>query len=568
MLGWDSPSYIELTKELFKNGELQTITTWSYPQLYVQLLAVFGYTVRNLTMAERTLPLFFAFLGLCASFLITLRISTNVHIAGLAVLLQAFSISFLKIVSDNNRNLMALSLTFVTMLMVEYSWKRQPRVRDYVVLTALTLAIAMTQFETFGVLSLTLMISALLTRRRQHVVVSSLSVAIPAILMVVAFPNFFLTYFQTTIQTPRQTLGLADLFYWIGGSGLLLGVLALGYAYAFTKWRRSGNILSLLIFVWSTVLLGIFAAVYVGLLPVQSEFGVRALLVIPSYVLISLGVLLVWAVILTPLQHRRLSLWRFDSRGLMTALIVILVVTLLVANGSFGASESGVYFNPYISTTAFNKMVLGTNYVQNQSWGIPIFVFYGSIGYATLYRNYIGELMGENFAYYGTLGNLLQLRPTVSNASDQYQSKFESSLSQNYLAEMLGNITGPSQFVHNSHITDNSTLNSHTMVFITPELDNDVLPPVVTRFLIGNGISIVPPGGLADPKGTVMTSAVTTSQGNAVSGSPILFYPPTSDIFSLLATTLSFVVAVWLVDYLRHKRTPLYVETSPTIISK
>src|SRR5713101_2963080 len=142
MLGWDSPSYVALAKELTKSGELQTIGAWTYPQLYVQLLATLGFALGNITLSERILPLFFAFLTVYSSYLITFRISTNVHIAGISALLQAFSISFLKIVSDNNRNLMALSLSFVVILIVEGVGKGQPRLRDYLILTALTMAIA------------------------------------------------------------------------------------------------------------------------------------------------------------------------------------------------------------------------------------------------------------------------------------------------------------------------------------------------------------------------------------------------------------------------------------------
>jgi len=559
MLGWDSPSYVALAKELTKSGELQTIGAWTYPQLYVQLLATLGFALGNITLSERILPLFFAFLTVYSSYLITFRISTNVHIAGISALLQAFSISFLKIVSDNNRNLMALSLSFVVILIVEGVGKGQPRLRDYLILTALTMAIAFAQFETFGILSLTLIISALLSRKIQQIITSSLIVGIPTVLTVVAFPGFLVNYFQTPIQTAKQTLGLADLSYWIGGSALTLGVFVLGYAYALRKWRRNNSTLSLLMFVWSTILLGIFFAVYVGVLPLQAEFGVRALLVIPSDVMISLGVMVVWAVILTLLRPRKLSLVRIGSRGLTTTLTAVLVVALLLANGAFGASQSGVYFNPYISTASYNKILLATNYVKDQNGGVPIFLFDGSIGYASLYRSYVSELIGENFAYYGTLSNFLQLKPTVSNSSDPYVSESEISLSRSYLAEMSGNISGPSPFIHTSYITNNSTLNSHMIVFITPELDNDTLPSVVDKFLIGNGIYVVPPLGLAG-QGTAAASTVTT-----VSASPILAYPPISDIIALSATTLLFVIAVLLFDYVRAKKACLSQDSTRSI---
>jgi len=63
MVGWDTPNYVFLANELSKNGPLITVSTWSYPQLYVQLLSAVGYLVGNVTLAERAIPLAFAFLS-------------------------------------------------------------------------------------------------------------------------------------------------------------------------------------------------------------------------------------------------------------------------------------------------------------------------------------------------------------------------------------------------------------------------------------------------------------------------------------------------------------------------
>ena len=296
----------------------------------------------------------------------------------------------------------------------------------------------------------------------------------------------------------------------------------------------------------------IYFGIYAQLLPLQAEFGIRALLVIPSYVLISLGAMAFWVIIFKLLRPRKLSLLRFGTRDLTKTLTILLVVALLLANGAFGASQSGVYFNPYISTSSYNKILQATNYVTDQIGSVPIFVFDGSIGHASLYRSYASELIGENFAYYGTLSNLLQLRPTVSNSSDSYFSESETSLSQGYLAEMSHNVTVPSPFIHTSFITNNSTLNSHTIVFITPELDNDILPNIVDKFLIGNGIYVVPPLGLAGLQGAALTSTVTPA-----SASPILAYPPIEDIIALSTATLLFVIAISLFDYHRDKKARL-----------
>lgn len=516
MVGWDTPNYVFLANELSKNGPLITVSTWSYPQLYVQLLSAVGYLVGNVTLAERAIPLAFAFLSVYAAFLITLRMSGHVGIAGLSSILQVTSISFLKIVSDNNRSMMAFSLTLVAMLVVQAAWTRGPRSKEYLALTGLAAVVAITQFETFAILSLTLVVCALLTWNKQNILLSTVAVGLPSISLATLFPSYFVTYFQTPIQSPKQILSTADLTYWIGGSALLLLIFAAGCVYAFMRWRTSGNILNLLVLVWSTTLLAIYGGVLAGFLGVQAEFGVRALLLVPWYILIPIGIMLAWTTTLQMLRTIKLPTTRLNPKVIATSLAVALMLVIVFANGVFLAAQSPVYFDTFVPATTYNQIALATNYVRENGLGVPIIVFDGSYAHADLYRSYFGALVGEHFAYYGDLNSLLELKPTLSNSTDPYQYAWENYLSRSYLQELVGNSPSPSEFIHQSHITNITDLASHPLILITPSLYDSPLPPGIANFSLGLGAYVVPPGGSTYLEKPTFTPEVTLSRDGKV----------------------------------------------------
>lgn len=407
---------------------------------------------------------------------------------------------------------MALSLAFVALLVVQGAWSKQPRVKDYLVLTVLALAIAFTQFETFAILSLTLMVSALLTLRRQNLSLSAIAVGVPSVISVALFPAYFLTYFQTPIQTPKLSLSSTDLTYWTGGSAFLLFIFAVGCAYAFLKWRKNGSILSLLVFVWTMILLAIFGGVW--LLHAQAELGVRALLLVPSYVMIPFGAMLIWLAIRRILQTKNLPVIRLGQRSTATILMAVLIAAIVLMNSTFAVPGSGIFFNTFIPATTYNKIAYAANYVRENSLGVPIIVFSGTYSYAALSRSYLGALVGEDFAYYGSLDKLLEFQPTFSNSSDPLQSASENYLSQSYLQELMGKSPGPTEFVHRSYITNTRALLSHAFILITPDLYNSYLPGVMFSFRVGYGVYVIPPNGLDNLGRTAVGSNVTIFRDN------------------------------------------------------
>jgi hypothetical protein len=559
MLGWDSPNYIALANVLSKYGIAQSTSTWGYPHLYTQILAGVAYLSGNITLTERTLPLFFAFLSVYGGFLLALGISRNIHVAGLSSILQASSISFLKIFSDNNRNLMAISLAFIVMLILQRTWTRPPKWREYLSLLALTGAIAATQFETFAVLSATLVVSALLTRKRQNIVTALTIAAIPSAIMLALFPEFFLTYFQMPIQTPNQSLGPSQLLYWVGGSVLMLVLIVGGCVYSLMEWRKRGSLLGLLVLVWSTILLAIFAVIYSGVLSVQAEFGIRALLLVPSYLLIPLGALLVKDSALWLLRNRTTPLLGISKRQLAAGLTAVLLLVVLVMNFAFALPQSSLYINPFIQTSTYNKITLASNYVKDDNLGVPIIVFEGSYGYAELYRSYFGALLGENFAYYGNLSNLLQLTTTQSNSTEPYQHFWENYLSKEYLQEMIGNASGPAEYVHQSHVTSPTSVMSHTLILITPDLYNAPIPRSLTASYNDSGVYVIRPGVIASLNREVGSSYVRVSRNGTLATHPATVttptntYPPVLDYVGIATVAGISLLLFALVEFYRRK---------------
>src|SRR5205807_4076175 len=210
-----------LAHETLTIGPINSIIGHSYPQLYVQLLALIGLLVGNVTLIEKVLPLLFALISVYLSFQVVSRISGNVHVAGAAAFLQILSIGFLGILSSSNRNLMAFAIAWAAILSVENMWHHNPDLRRVILSVALMGIAAATQFETFIVLSLTVVLSSLFTRNKRNVFtalgVSGAPVACLALLM----PQFFSVYlssFSVPILTSRTNLTVSDFVFWTGGS--------------------------------------------------------------------------------------------------------------------------------------------------------------------------------------------------------------------------------------------------------------------------------------------------------------------------------------------------------------
>jgi len=200
LIGWDSPGYVWVAKEVIIKGPIYMIHAWRYPHLYVQLLAFFGYLTNNVIVMERILPIIFAVLLIYTNSQIVLKITNRVYIAGLASLLTVLSVNVLRLVADLHRNLMALSLSMIIFLIVPDLDNTQsfPK-RKYLFFASLLLVISTTQFETYFILCLSLMLYGFLTKDLRKTLMLTLACAISALILLLLFPTYFIEYISTVI---------------------------------------------------------------------------------------------------------------------------------------------------------------------------------------------------------------------------------------------------------------------------------------------------------------------------------------------------------------------------------
>ena len=502
MLGWDTPAYVWVAKYVIAKGPINMAYAWNYPSLYVQLLAFFGYLTGNVVIIERTLPILFCILLIYANSELTYRITKHVYIAGLAAFLTVLSANVLLILSSLHRNLMALSLSFIVLLLVPNLLDEEKRIlkKKLASLILILLVIAATQFETYFVLVLSLLLYGFLTKNLKNLIMLTSSCTIPIAILVLLFPAYFFQYISTIVVFERE-LTIGEVLMWTGGSWVLLGFLIIG-SYFFYKSKLRNYKLVSLIFSWCLTILLIVASIGIKLAPFSNEFAYRSLLLMPVPILLALATsgcndfLNHW-------QSKQSSLSAKKKRSIGRLLISLIALCLIVSSAPVAVRYASEFLTPYIPRSGYEKIIMVKDYLADNPSPTPVFVFRGDppVWYVGLYRNYLGAEIGEHFAYYGEVENLFRLLPSESKIKyDFYLSQVEKYYITFYFNEMLGNFSGPPppMFIHDSYITNVTELMSHPIVIITPEFYNQEIPYCINPFYIGDGIYVIPPNSQID----------------------------------------------------------------------
>jgi hypothetical protein len=500
LLGWDSPGYVWIAKEVITKGPIHMIVSWNYPHFYVQLLAFSGYLTNNVVMMERILPIFFAILLIYANSRIVLKITKRIYVAGLASLLTVLSVNVLRLLADLHRNLMAFSLSMITFLIVLDIDNAQsfPK-RKYLFFTSLLFVIAGTQFETYFILCLSLVLYGFLTKNLKITLMLTLACAIPALILLLLFPTYFTGYITTIVFFERQ-LTLTDIFLWTGSSWMVLGFLTVGLTYLFYKAKQKDSKLARLVFCWVSVITLIVALSGFGsVLP--AEFAIRSLFILPVPVLLSLSVSACDDFVKSlDLKHFVLSIRSKHSvRVNVQRLLLFFVIFGLIASSGFAVNQRcDEFLTSYVPRSGYEKIMAIIDFFANSGSSQPVVVFYGEPGFwfSQLYRSYIGMEIGEHFAYYGNIEGLFHL--TISEPKityDPYLMEIEKYYAKLYLTELFGNWSGasPPMYVHESHITSPEDLMSHPIIIVTPDFYNDKIPYCLKPFHVGDGTYFIPP---------------------------------------------------------------------------
>jgi len=500
LLGWDSPSYVWTARYVIAKGPVYMIDAWGFPYFYTLLLAFFGYLAGDMVIVERILPILFGVLLIWANSELVLGITKNIHISGLAAILSPISLNVLRLVSDLHRNLMALSLSMIVLLLIQNFEERKSFTnRRCLSFLLLLFVIAITQFETFFILSLSLVVYGIFAKNLRKLLMFTLVCAIPAAILVSLFPGYFFGYSGTLVYfeielTANQTL------LWLVGSWVLLGFLIVG-VFLFYKSGFRNKKLASPIFSWSLVILFLISLIGAKIVRLPTDFIYRSLIILPLPVLLALGAQGCNNLIRhhepshTSSFTQKRQLFPVKFRRLLPFVITFFLI------GCFGfltIQYVDITLNPFISRSGYEKILETQRFLANNSLSTPIFIFRGDppVWYANTYRCYVGAEIGEHFAYYGDIENLLQFIPSEPKIDhDNYLSQLEKYYLTYYYLELIGNMSGypPPMYVHDSHIKSREVLMSHPIVIITPEFYNQEIPYCIKPFHIGEGIYVIPP---------------------------------------------------------------------------
>jgi len=490
LLGWDTPSYVWTAKQIVLRSPLRAISIWSYPHLYTQTVAFFGYLTKDFIMVERILPLFFFLLLIYMNSRMVQRITNDVHLSGLTALLTATSINALRLLADLHRNLMAFSLSFVALYLIsrleeKSTWNK----KFFLLLLLLFSVIASTQFETYIVLSASLMLYGVFTRNSKKLLTLVLVCGIPVVILALLSPLYFFGYMNTVFFTGQRELTFNEVFRWAGGSWILLSCLVVAI-YSFFKSELRKNKLAQLIFSWFFVIALIVASIRLKLMPLPNDFATRAMLVFPLPVLIALATS-------TCINFAKDLRLRSKGSHVYRRLVNLIPICLIVVSVVVACQNFDEFLNPYLSRTRYEKIMITKRLLIEKGLSVPVFAFYGypAFWYFVLDRSYIGMEMGEHFAYYGTIENLLRLAPSEPYSSDPYISEMERQWGAIYFNELTGRSTWPPppHNIHESYIRSVEDLMSHPIAIIAPEFYNDRILYFLKPFYVSDGIYVIPP---------------------------------------------------------------------------
>jgi len=500
LLGWDSPSYVWTAKDVIAKGPINMINTWGFPYFYSLLLAFFGYLAGDVAIVERILPIFFAVVLIWANSEIVFTITKSVHAAGLAAILSAISINVLRLVSDLHRNLMALSLSMIAFLLIPNIEEQKSFInRWYLSLILLLFIVAITQIETYFILSLSLVLYGIFSKNLKKLSMFILACAIPAAIIVPLSSKYFFGYFGGFVYV-EQPLSVSVALLWSGGSWIMLGFIIVGSFLFFESKLRNKKLVSP-IFSLCLVLLALISLIGAGIVHLPPDFAYRSMIILP------IPVLLAFAAqgcnyFINHHERTKMSLPAQKKRSIKAIFrrtLPLLIAFFLIGSSVFLTVQYvDGFLTPYIPRSGYDKIMGTEQFLAGKYTSDPIFVFRGDppVWYVSLYRNYLGAEIGKHFAYYGDVERLFQFERSEPEINyDPFLYQLQEYYISFYFDEMLGNFTGqPSpMYVHDSYITNVTELMSHPIVIITPEFYNDKIPYCIKPYYIGDGIYIIPP---------------------------------------------------------------------------
>jgi hypothetical protein len=469
LLGWDSPRYVWVARGVIAEGPSYLTRFGNYPHFYIQLLAFLGYVTGNITVIERVLPLVFSSLLAFANARIALRITRNVHIAGLAAILTAISLNTLRLFADLNRNLMALSLSFTSFLFIADFVDQNHIDRDsllsktYLSTLAIFFIIAGTQVETFLLLALASVLLGVLSRNWKKLTALTLLPAVPTTILLAMLPQLPLRYLNQIGLFTRE-LCLDEVLLWTGGSWILFFFIVAGAAYIFYKAIKQKDALASIILSWVVIVALIVILTVQRIIPLSAEYAFRALLILPTPLLFASAVFASASLlkdtfleicVTSPAKRRAVKI------SVRNVALISTVLILVMSSANVVSQNYDEFLTPYIARPGYEKISTVSWYLNEKGLTKPIVVFYGEHAYwfGDLYSSYLGAEIGSHYSYKGDINSLLHF---FTGGQQSYQR----------------------------------VAFACPILLITPYLYDKEIPYYITQYHIGQGIYIIPPGSL------------------------------------------------------------------------
>lgn len=511
LLGWDSPLYVWMARRVLTSGPFYFVGVSGYPYLYVQLLAFLGYITGDVVVVERVLPFIFTIVLIFANAKITYRITGNVHMAGLAALLTGLSINTLRLYADLNRNLMAVSLSFVSFLLIsdfvnqDSVNRRSLLSKTYLATTIVFFVIAGTQLETFFVLALSSILLGVSSRNWKKLFALTLTWAIPTTVLLVLFPRLPLSYLHTTGWFTSE-LTIDKILLWSGGSWILLGFLTAGALYLSFRAVRQKDTLASMVLFWATTIAFLFILTTQKVIPFSAEYTIRALLILPIPVLFASAVFASATLLKDVFFEIGLSSpsERHAVRISLMQVALVFTISILVINSTAITTQHyDEFLTPYIPRSGYDKISTASQYLRSNGMSKPLVVFYGEhiSWFSSLYSSYLRVEIGEHYLYQGDISGLL--RNTVPGWHKQIMF-------------------------------------CNPVLLITPYLYDKEVPYCFARYHIGQGIYVIPPNSVVSYEtsyGPAVT--VTSDDGTKEVRSEYLYVDPDDSSLIVLRVVTS-----------------------------
>ncbi|MFQ5909277.1 MAG: hypothetical protein ACE5IJ_00975 [Thermoplasmata archaeon] len=491
-LGWDTSTYVWWAKLVLERGAITMIVSeWSYPHLYVLIVAGLGTILGDPGLAERILPTLVALPLGFAYYRLTTAITSDYRYGILAALLGAIAIHTIRLYADLHRNLLAQAVGLAVGLYVFHvATNRSPMGRGSrwsPLLAVLFLAVvAFAHLETYLVLSLTLLALLFAEKKLRSLLRGVFILALPLIALSPLLPGFAQGFVggAAFFLPADPNVAVADLLVFVGP---FLPFVVIG-AVELYRGFTAGKIAARFVAWWLLILL--------VLLPFLIILGLP-----PSRVLVSAPIAILLALSAGPIARwiPKFRAWirpkkgepdpprnaRATRRPVAPVIAVLIIVTPTVLTAAFVAD---VFVRPYVKPEDVAPLTASARDVRQMGHDQPIVVMYGpeAAYFSPIYRAYFGIQIPQNLVYYGKLQFLFTLPENADVYEWRYVPSIEEPVAAAYRAEILDELQAQ------------TGATSRPIVLVPgASYDRPLSESFLEAFRMPTGFFLIPPGSLS-----------------------------------------------------------------------